>query len=151
MPNAIAVFRGRMVHEARPKWKEKFSGVPFTFPFRPPRGPRVPAASTFSMGEPAPNILDGAYESVCRLADLLQSRLPEHWRELYFKELSEGGTAHSVLRSEIRRITRDLGIEILDANPNFTSSQIGPSIRPTLLYDDSLDGLLECPVLYIVK
>lgn len=55
---------------------------------------------------------DEAYASMCKVADLMFSRLPENWRGQYQKDLKSGKTPYNMLQPEIRRIVREMDIDI---------------------------------------
>lgn len=93
--------------------------------FQPPgRDSQANAHSAWTREDRAPELPDLDYGlSIYRLADseVLYSRLPKDWPELYIKELGEGGTAYNVLRTENGRIVHDLGVEMDDVDPDAAS------------------------------
>ncbi|TEB20191.1 hypothetical protein FA13DRAFT_1718034 [Coprinellus micaceus] len=122
VPNAIALLRHRMFtrHNTVSGLNGPDDGFLVDF-FEPPatsqRAPRSPLrfsskeeSRSLDMPEGIPN-----YESVLTVVNGMYSRLPDDWMERYPKDSEEHGPCeHTVFRSDIALIARDLGIHIED-------------------------------------
>ncbi|TEB33924.1 hypothetical protein FA13DRAFT_1773002 [Coprinellus micaceus] len=122
VPNAIALLRHRMFtrHNTVSGLNGPDDGFLVDF-FEPPatsqraprsslRFPSKEESRSLDMPEGIPN-----YESVLTVVNGMYSRLPDDWMERYPKDSEEHGPCeHTVFRSDIALIARDLGIHIED-------------------------------------
>ncbi|KAJ3524557.1 hypothetical protein NMY22_g10950 [Coprinellus aureogranulatus] len=125
VPNAIALLRHRLCREITVNSLAHGAFCSLDAYFEPPKssGPTATPSVKQSREEFIPLTTGNEdYDSICRLADCVYTRLSYDWRERYSEELRSGRSAYNALQSDIRRITLEMGVDIedFDCTPHFS-------------------------------
>ncbi|KAJ3536254.1 hypothetical protein NMY22_g6109 [Coprinellus aureogranulatus] len=125
IPNAVVLLRERMLLTVPDSHTEIWGFLPEAY-FEPRSPPACPTSVLALEQEPVPlNPHYDDYASMCRLAESMYARLPCDWEERYRGWVNakddddeEGNyifkTPYNALRSEIRSIVTELGLELED-------------------------------------
>lgn len=120
VPNAIALLRYEMFTRYNTALGLNGPDEGFLVDFFEPPGTtrRPPGSSTRCPSKEESGSLDipaGHYESTLAVVDAMYSRLPDDWIGRYPKDPEEPGPSeYTVFRSDIARISRELGIDMED-------------------------------------